>query len=389
MRNIDAKHIIKLTITPILSCINKILPKNEKQILLYSANRGIEHNLIPLRKYLLDNGYDHDYKIICGIKSLKYRDNDTRVVFVNKLKAIMAFLLTKYVFYTTGQIPIKPSQNQMVIHLDHGMAFKSYGNQGAGLKQGSAFYFTLFSVTSPIYIPVIVEAFECKSSNICINGELEMDRMLSGTKKYNFGLYKKLLLWTPTFRQSDILGWSDSREELLPMFKESDYVELNERLKMHDYMLVVKLHSMQNVESYNVRHFSNLKIYTHDEFRKADLDLYYLMGQAYCLIADYSSVFLQFLLLDKPMMFAIPDFEEYAEKRGFVFEDPLNYMPGPHIFTKIEFYEWLESFSKGVDLFKEERKRIRDLMHTYQTGGNCKRILDVAGIKEPDDLLID
>ncbi len=375
------KKILKQRITPALSAINKIVPKNDKQILLHSANGGIAHNLIPLRNYLLENGYDADYRIICGVRSLKDRDSEGRVLFVNKLGSIFMFFRTKYVFYTTGQIPIKPSKDQMVIHLDHGMAFKSYSAQGAGSEQGNAFYFNLFSVTSPIYIPVIMNAFKCEASNICINGELEMDRMIKGGVHYNLGTYKRLLLWVPTFRQSDILGRSDSNEELLPMFKACDYVGLNRQLQENDYLLIVKLHPLQTGGGCSTRHFSNLRIYTHDEFCKEKLDLYYLMGQADYLIADYSSVFLQFLLLDKPMAFVIPDYEEYLEKRGFVFENPLDYMPGPHLTSQAEFYQWIKNCSNDMDAFKEKRRIIKDLMHTYQDGKYCERILKIANIK--------
>jgi CDP-glycerol glycerophosphotransferase (TagB/SpsB family) len=46
------------------------------------------------------------------------------------------------------------------------------------------------------------------------------------------------------------------------------------------------------------------------------------------LVTDYSSLAFDFMLLDRPIVYFVPDLEEYTRYRGFYF-DPLEMMPGP------------------------------------------------------------
>ena len=46
------------------------------------------------------------------------------------------------------------------------------------------------------------------------------------------------------------------------------------------------------------------------------------------LVTDYSSLAFDFMLLDRPIVYFVPDLDEYTRYRGFYF-DPLEMMPGP------------------------------------------------------------
>lgn len=216
-----------------------------------------------------------------------------------------------------------------------------------------------------------------------VNGEPVNDLFFQTYEKYDLGAFKKIGLWAPTFRQSDYLGYDDSEEDLLPMFKQEDYEQLNEQLRRHNIKLMVKLHPAQSLDGYSQCYFSHLEIYSDEEFQKKGYELYALLKQTDFLVADYSSVPLQYLLLDKPIVFAIPDLEEYAQRRGFVFENVLEYMPGPKAETKQALYDALEDIAADRDVYQDERARVRDIIHTYQDGNNCKRALEIGQITLP------
>lgn len=380
-KNRTIKKLLKGTIFPVLTLVNRVIPKKENYILLYSANGGIWHNLTPVMEYLLENNYDSQYKIICGIENLKYADDNTRVIYAERFRSIGWFFKSKYVFYTTGQIPIKPSKNQMVIQLTHGAAhFKACGKISK-IGNGEEFYFTYCMATSEIYRKIFTAEYGCSEKDILINGEPVTDIFYKETTPYELGDYNKIGLWTPTFRQSDILGYDDSSEGLLPLFRPEHYVELNEKLKECGIKLIVKLHAMQNLADVNTQSFSNLEFLFEADFVKRGYELYSLLKQVDFLIADYSSVFLQFLLLDKPIGFAVPDFEEYAQKRGFVFKNPLDYMPGDIMKNKEQMYRFLENMTEGRDDYAEKRHRVCDVIHTYKDGNNTGRILEMSGIR--------
>lgn len=382
-KNVKIKKVLKSTVFPALTLINKLIPKNDRLIMLYSANLGIEHNLKPLKDYLVENGYHKKYKIICGVEHMKYAEADDRVKFVPQLVAMLYFFVTKHVYYTTGQIPIKPAGKQFVIMLDHGTA--SYKTVGAwsNIQNGNAFYFTHYTAPSPAFVPIYQQQYLCTEENIVINGEPVNDLFFQAYEKYDLGDFKKVGVWAPTFRQSDYLGYDDSEEDLIPMFTQEDYVELNEQLSRHNIKLMVKLHPAQSLDGYIQRHFSHLEIYSDQEFQEKGYELYALLKQSDFLVADYSSVPLQYLLLDKPIAFAIPDIEEYAQRRGFVFDNVQDYMPGPKMNTKEALYAFLEDMAMDRDAYKDERARVRDIIHTYQDGNNCKRALEIGQITLP------
>ena len=81
IKNVILKRAIKSVTSPILSFINKIFPKNDRIILLYSANKGIAFCNITLRKFLLGNGYEKKYNIYCGIEKMKYAEDIPQVFF--------------------------------------------------------------------------------------------------------------------------------------------------------------------------------------------------------------------------------------------------------------------------------------------------------------------
>ncbi len=63
----------------------------------------------------------------------------------------------------------------------------------------------------------------------------------------------------------------------------------------------------------------------------------------------------------------------YQEKRGFVFEDPLAYMPGEKIYDYQGVEAFLEHVAKGQDLYRKERENLMPVMHNL-TENYCERL---------------
>ena len=385
LNNVKIKKALKSTVFKPLNLVNNMISKDDNLILLHISNYGIRHNLKPIKEYLIKNEYFKKYKIVCGIEDLKYADNDSdKVKYVTFIKSIWYFLHAKHVFYTAGQIPIKPSKDQIVIQMDHGAAaFKTCGALSK-INNGDEFYFTYILAPSKLYVPILQKEYLCSEENVIICGEPMTDMLFEPIKKYDLGNYDKILLWMPTFRQSEYLNYNDSNEGLLPMFKIDEYFELDKILKSYNYKMIVKLHTAQNIDELSkipYKEFSHLEILTNDEFNEKGYEIYELMKQVDAFLGDYSSVSLHFLFIDKPMAFIIPDIEEYKEKRGFVFEKPEDYMAGALIKEKIELYSFFECLSKNIDSYKQKRANVKKEIFKHNDGRNTERALEISGIK--------
>lgn len=383
LNNVKIKKMLKSTIYKPLTQLNKVLPKKTNWIMLYIPSMGLRHNLKPLLDYLIENEYNKKYKIICAIEDLSFKGREAENVFyISKVKAQLVFMFCRHVFYTAGQIPIKPSSTQIVIHMNHGTSDLKAMGALTNINNGDEFFFTYILVPSEIYVPIVSAEYLCDEKNVKVCGEPMTDALFNKKMKYELGNYKKIIVWLPTFRQSKDLNYSDSSESLLPMFQMEDYDALNEYLKKYDFLLVVKLHTSQDTEGISTEKYSNILLLTNDQFVKRNFDLYELLPQTDALIGDYSSVSLQYLLLDKPLAFVVPDMEEYKEKRGFCFENPEDYMPGPIIKEKQQLYRFFDDIYFEKDEYIEERSRVRNIIFKYQDGENSKRVLELSDIKK-------
>ena len=108
-------------------------------------------------------------------------------------------------------------------------------------------------------------------------------------------------------------------------------------------------------------------------------NLYHLIGQADAMISDYSSVWGDYLLLDRPIAFAFDDLEEYMKQRKVPFEPMEEYMPGMKTRNVTDLIDFIDSLDKE-DLYIDERKRIRDLFLTYQDNKSSYRFLRAIGL---------
>ena len=98
------------------------------------------------------------------------------------------------------------------------------------------------------------------------------------------------------------------------------------------------------------------------------------MAHVDVLVTDYSSIYLDFLLVDKPIIFIPYDLKEYQSYRGFLFDYDCN-TPGDKVFTQEAFIESLDSSLNSPEQYSAERRVVLDLFHKYQHGNSSSRIL--------------
>jgi CDP-glycerol glycerophosphotransferase (TagB/SpsB family) len=88
------------------------------------------------------------------------------------------------------------------------------------------------------------------------------------------------------------------------------------------------------------------------------------------LVTDYSSIYHDFLLLDRPILFVPYDYQAFEKARGFSY-DYYEYLPGPELMSFADFQSELSDIEEGVDRYRAERRRLRNLIHKHQDG--CAR----------------
>lgn len=380
MKNLVLKNMLKGSVFPVISFINKLIPKSDKRVLLHIPSKRLVYSLGPIKDYLVENGYDKKYNISYGYLDIERLGDANWVKKLAMIRSMLIFMRAKHVFYTSGQIPIKPSKSQIVIHVQHGNAdFKPVGKL-ANIDNGDEFFFTYMIAPSQLYVPIMAKEYECSEECIKVAGDPMTDALLKAPKNvYDFSSFKKVLIWTPTFRQSDLMGYKDSDlNTLVPLFDGEDYQSLNNLLAEYNIRLIVKLHPIQTTPVNMQRHFSHLSVYSHDEFVESKYDILTLMANSDGMIGDYSSISMQYLLTDKPQAFVVPDIDDYGSNRGFVFEHPEDYMGGHIIKTKDEFIQFIKDFAEDNDLYRDKRHWVCKQVYKYKDANSCARIIKLS-----------
>ena len=105
-----------------------------------------------------------------------------------------------------------------------------------------------------------------------------------------------------------------------------------------------------------------------------EVDIYPLLAQADLLLTDYSSVYFDYLHLDKPVVFYPFDFEEYRAERGF-YLDYGAVTPGPVATGFEELLDRLDGVLES-DEYAAERAAVREEFLETDLGSRCREVGD-------------
>ncbi|MBU1249257.1 MAG: CDP-glycerol glycerophosphotransferase family protein, partial [Proteobacteria bacterium] len=169
-----------------------------------------------------------------------------------------------------------------------------------------------------------------------------------------------VVLFVPTFRDN---GVNPLTQNVLDLEK---FITL---LKLKNAHLLIKTHSRTPVSFQNIP----------DNVTVCDsaTDVYPFLPLVDTMITDYSSIYTEYLLLDKPIIFFWSDFEKYMScDRGFQF--PFEAMcPGPKCLTAEDLYRAVDEALQGQDDWKDARQKMRDKSFSHINGGASERIADL------------
>ena len=113
---------------------------------------------------------------------------------------------------------------------------------------------------------------------------------------------------------------------------------------------------------------------------KTDIQINELLGYASALISDYSSIAVDYLVLDRPLAFTLDDVECYGRERGFFWEDVQKWLPGMKIYDFADFMKFVKEVLAGGNPGQEKRHAISEQMQKYRDDKNSARVLQALGI---------
>lgn len=377
------KRFIEYLFARILSIINVVVPKKGNLIVFYdSSSANLSDNTEALYSYVTKNDKHSRYeKVVLLPKGNKKN---------SKIYCALKFMRAKYVFYSYGDMRIAPSKKQIVVNQWHGSPLKAIGKltNDKYFRREKLDNFTYLLASSKLFVQPLAKAFGCKEDKVKIVGQARNDYLYDKDRSNYYsnllkgGKYKKTILWMPTFRVSKDRRCVDclsvNEETMLPIFSNFNELEsLNSYLKDRDILIVIKIHYYATFKS---RQYSNIKFVTNEDLEKSDTKLYSFVKDFDSLLTDYSSIYPDYVVLDRPIGFTLDDYDDYRKERGFSIENPIRYMAGNHIYNIKDFYDYINGICQGKDNFAKERKIANKKMNKYGYG-SCERLCKLVGIK--------
>ena len=350
-------------IRPLFYSLFRFLPIDEK-LIIFESQPDFYDNAWALYQYLRGR---HKYRFVWIVVNPKLYAKTQDTLFVSRygsglrLKAYWYYSRAKYNIYTHCTLPefVKHGK-QVVIYTSHSCSIK------AGKGNGTVgFDYTLILGENAI-IPQS-KFLRCDANKIIPLGFPRNDVLLGNnsigkSNPFATGRNEKVLLWMPTFRKSvqDSLTESgcDTETGLPLMVNEDDIKELNGILSEIGMEIIVKIHHLQADKPLFRQLFSNIVFVTDDDLMSKGIQLYEMVGNSDALITDYSSISLDYLLVDKPICYILDDMTSYQNDRGFVWDNVLDIMPGKHVYDKHQFYDFVLEIKNGIDSFSMERAKV-------------------------------
>ena len=341
---------------------------NAKSLFLFLQNAHPEYQYV----WLVKEGFDPE-------RCKGYQN--TEIAFINSnrhhgpsMKALKDIGTAQYLLFTHGS-PVRYLQKkdrQLVINLWHGCGYKEIQKTGKSYIAANPFDYAL--VPGPVFIETKYKFWGCRKDQILTLGYprydlffQESEKAVSFTNTMKNNGEDRIIIWMPTFRNTGTGLYpeeSNAENYDLPLLTSDAQLDaLNHYCAEHSMVICIKRHPYQIEYSGEKRNYTNIRFISNADLVDRNIELYSLLKYTDALITDYSSVAIDYILLNKPIAFSLDDYEHYKSTRGFVFESPLDYMPGNHMFSFEDLMTFIEQVSAGRDEFKNERERLMPVVH--------------------------
>ncbi|HML34227.1 CDP-glycerol glycerophosphotransferase family protein [Sporomusa sphaeroides] len=193
---------------------------------------------------------------------------------------------------------------------------------------------------------------------------------------------KKIIFNMPTFHIVDQIGRVEGSTQLNDSFKIVDfgYGKFNEFLVKNNMICVSKVHHGEELsvsKKTKDRAYSNLFFINNDDLEKSSLDLYEVLGAGDILITDYSTVYNDFLFMNKHVIFVNADIEDYRRERGIILEPYDFWTAGPKVNTQDELQSEIVKCLSDLNYFRTEREKLLPVFFQTPDTNSVKRTWNV------------
>lgn len=363
--------------------VSFIVPK-ENNIVLIPRFGHFEGNLKYLYLYLSSLDEDINVCFLTHKKALynELKKHGLNALFYPSLSTIYKLLRTRIIVVDGNEwsenFKFYLLYNTVKIQLWHGTGMKTVGLLNPNkrpLKNNlinnllvfrDLCFYDLLTLSSEYQAEARAKAF--RYGDLLINGLPRNDIFFKAVDN-NIGCDNEILRVCRNYKENGYQiityapTWRDGNSGLSLKLEALNVFAENNKL-----LFVIKLHN---------KHSVNLELDRYDhilEYNK-DRDVYPLLGITDLLITDYSSIYLDYLLTGKPVVFYPYDYDNYIQSERKLQFDYSAITPGPKCYNQEELLKAVKTIGvEGRDDYVTQRKEVLQKFHHYNDGNSAERL---------------
>ncbi len=282
-------------------------------------------------------------------------DDASRVTRVpkNSVRAVLLALTAEVTFFTHGLFTaVDPPKDRLVVNLWHGDGPKV-------ILDTDRIRSTVLVAATELWAECRAREFGMPTSAVAVVGNPRVDQFAVAPpaavlSSLRLDPSRRTILWLPTYRVGEgpnSQRWSDA-DSLSESSEVLNFAEAVSRaVKDRSLQVIVKPHPLDT----DVYETLGLPVIRNEHLMHAGVTFYQLLGSADAIISDVSSVWVDFLTLDRPIGFYVPDLDELQHRRGVNVDNVTALFPGPQLVTPEDVRRFLETVVSDPDRLRPSR----------------------------------
>lgn len=378
MLNVRKKIIRILDI--LITLLSTLFPRNNK-LIVFGAWWGNKYddNSRALFEYAVNNRKDIKAYWIASNKGVvkEVMQKGYPVLYSRSLHAVWVALRCGCLCYSTSHSDIGDNLKKylggcVLVNLWHGVPLKKIGwDDNITREKGGGFAYKIDQAverfakrkwyvicTSEQFINIYKSAFQKDSNHVLNLGQARNDYFFlkqEGEYKKRF-LGKKIILYMPTHRCEG--------KKVMELDNILDLESIDSLCKRYGAVFLIKKHYYHRFEDEVGNRYENIY-----EITKDNPDTVKLLYDSDILVTDYSSCYIDYLLLDRPILFYCYDLEEYTLNDRELYFDYYQTIPGPICRSRKDLACELRNSLQGQDDFKEKRNKQLNFYYSKRNQG--------------------